>query len=59
MSDLFRQSDETACMDWVSGAMTVFFLAVFVGWTVGAYWPGNKAAMDAAARMPLDDGGEA
>lgn len=38
------------------GVMTVVFLGFFVGWAVWAWLPGNKKNMDAAARMPLDDG---
>lgn len=59
MSVLFRQALETASLGWISGLMTVFFLAMFVGWGLWAYWPSNRAAMEEMGRMPLDDGGEA
>ncbi len=38
------------------GTMTVIFLVFFVGWAVWAWLPANKDRMEAAARMPLDDG---
>lgn len=38
------------------GVMTVVFLGFFVAWAVWAWLPSNKETMDAAARMPLDDG---
>lgn len=59
MSVLFRQALETATLGWVSGLMTIFFLALFLGWAIWAFLPSNRDAMDEMARMPLDDGGEA
>ena len=41
---------------WTSGVMTAAFLLFFVGWAVWAWWPGNRASLDAAARLPFDDG---
>jgi cbb3-type cytochrome oxidase subunit 3 len=38
--------------------MTVIFLAWFVGWTIWAFLPSNRARFEEAARMPLTDGGE-
>ncbi len=38
------------------GYMTIVFFTSFVGWTLWAWWPSNKETMDAAGRMPLDDG---
>jgi cbb3-type cytochrome oxidase subunit 3 len=39
----------------VMGAMTVLFLACFAGWASWAWLPSNRANMDAAARLPLED----
>ncbi len=36
------------------GLATLLFLVVFLGWTLWAYAPGNRAAFEAAARLPLD-----
>lgn len=43
-------------LGWVPGVMTAAFLLFFIGWTVWAWWPSNRARMDAAARLPFDDG---
>lgn len=39
----------------VMGVMTVAFLICFTGWAAWAWWPSNRANMDAAARLPLED----
>lgn len=33
----------------------IFFMALFVGVLVYAFWPGNKRKFDDAARMPLKE----
>jgi cytochrome c oxidase cbb3-type subunit IV len=46
---------------WARFAATwglLYFFALFLGVVVFAYWPRNKAAFDAAARIPLRDGAE-
>lgn len=43
-------------LGWLMGGMTVVFLATFAGWTWWAWRPANRANMEAAARIPLDDG---
>ncbi len=48
----------TAAYGWVMGVMTAVFLAVFVGWAWWAWRPANRRAMDEAAMLPLNDGGE-
>lgn len=51
-----RDAAATAELGWVAGVMTAAFLLFFVAWTVWAYWPGNRARLEAAARLPFDDG---
>ena len=59
MTALFHQAADSYQFLWASAAMTALFVAVFLGWTAWAFWPSRKQAMEEAARMPLDDGGEA
>ncbi len=48
-------------MDLVTFYMTVrsywivWVMLLFVGMIVWVYWPNHRAAMDAHARIPLDD----
>ncbi len=42
-------------LGWLMGVVTVLFVSVFVGWAAWAYWPGRRAELDAAARLPLED----
>lgn len=34
----------------------LIFFPIFAGAVVYAYWPGNRAALDAQARIPFDEG---
>jgi cbb3-type cytochrome oxidase subunit 3 len=52
VTDAVAQSAE---LGWVLGVMTVTFFAAFVGWTLWAWWPANRARLDAAALLPLED----
>ncbi|MDP2311642.1 MAG: cbb3-type cytochrome c oxidase subunit 3 [Pseudomonadota bacterium] len=51
-----KDAAATAALGWAPGLMTAAFLLFFVGWTLWAWWPSNRANMEAAARLPLDDG---
>jgi cytochrome c oxidase cbb3-type subunit 4 len=33
----------------------IYFVLIFVGGCIYAFWPRNKAEFDRAARMPLED----
>ena len=35
-------------------AALLFFIALFVGVLIYAFWPGNKKRFDEAARIPLE-----
>lgn len=53
MNPIYRAGAETAQHVWVMGAMTVLFLACFLGWTWWAFARGNRSRMDEAALLPL------
>jgi len=53
MNPLFKEAALFAQHGWVMGAMTVLFLACFVGWTYWAYAGHNRENMERAARLPL------
>jgi len=56
MNPLFEQAERIVSGGVFMGVMTGVFLAFFIGWALWAYAPHRKDDMDAAARMPLDDG---
>ncbi|GDX81394.1 hypothetical protein LBMAG42_32050 [Deltaproteobacteria bacterium] len=41
-------------LGWLLGVMTIVFASVFVGWAVWAFLPSRRAAMEAAANLPLE-----
>jgi cbb3-type cytochrome oxidase subunit 3 len=45
---------ESTQLGWLMGVMTVGFVAVFVGWGAWAWLPSRRAAMEAAANLPLE-----
>lgn len=59
MNPVIEAAREGVTQGWLMGAMTIFFFTTFIGWTLWAWWPGNKDELDAAARLPLDDGPKA
>jgi cbb3-type cytochrome oxidase subunit 3 len=59
VNPLFNEAANTVQGVWVMGIMTAVFLVFFAGWVLWAYSPSRKDQMDAAARMPLNDGGDA
>ncbi len=56
MNPVFRAAAESIPNGWILGVMTVLFLTTFVAWTVWAWLPNNRARLEAAARLPLDEG---
>jgi len=58
MNQVLQAAAEQIRLGWVLGVMTVVFFAGFVGLTVWAFLPRNRARFEEAARMPLTDGGE-
>ncbi len=55
MNPIFAEARTTVDGMWIMGAMTVAFLVFFIGWTLWAYWPSRRAAMEEAAMLPFDD----
>jgi len=53
---VLKEGAAMAQMGWIMGAMTVAFMTAMIGWVVWTWLPSRKAAMDAAARMPLEEG---
>ena len=45
----------TTDLGWLLGAVTVWSVGVFVAWVVWAWLPSNRAALERAGRIPLDD----
>jgi cbb3-type cytochrome oxidase subunit 3 len=56
VNPLIEAAKDGLTQGWLMGVMTAVFLFFFTGWTLWAWWPANRETMDAAARMPLDDG---
>jgi cbb3-type cytochrome oxidase subunit 3 len=56
MNPLIEAAKDGLTQGWLMGGMTIVFLAFFVAWSLWAWAPFNRKSMEAAARMPLDDG---
>lgn len=59
MNPLLKHAAESVSMGWLLGLMTVFFLAIFLGWAFYAYRPKHREFMEELGRMPFTDGGDA
>lgn len=59
MNDVFRTAAQHVSHGWVLGVTTVLFVAVFAFWAWYALRPAHKQMLDDAARLPLNDGGDA
>lgn len=59
MNPVFKAAAATVENGWIMGVTTIFFFAVFIGWITWAWAPWNRKNLDAAAKLPFDDGGEA
>ena len=59
MNTLLKDAAESVGMGWLLGAMTVFFLAIFLAWAWYAYRPQHRSLMEDLGRMPFSDGGDA
>jgi cbb3-type cytochrome oxidase subunit 3 len=55
MDPIIEMARQSLTQGWLMGGMTLFFFASFLGWTLWAWWPGNRDTLEAAARMPLDE----
>ncbi|HSK19165.1 MAG TPA: CcoQ/FixQ family Cbb3-type cytochrome c oxidase assembly chaperone [Longimicrobiales bacterium] len=59
MNPVYRDAAGYVQNAWIMGAMTVLFVACFVGWTWWAYKGSNRARFEDAARLPLTTGDDA
>jgi cbb3-type cytochrome oxidase subunit 3 len=59
MNPVLREAGGYVEHAWLMGAMTVLFIACFVGWTWWAYAARNRAMMEEAALLPLTTGEDA
>ncbi len=57
MNPLFRAAADGMTAGTAMGVATLILVVVFTGWTVWAWWPGNRDAMERWARIPLDEDG--
>ncbi len=56
MNPVREAAAQAAGLGWVMGVSMLLFLVCFLGWAVWVYLPVNRARLEAAARLPLDDG---
>ena len=59
MNPVYREAAIYVEHAWIMGAMTVLFIACFVGWTWWAYAKRNRTHMAQAALLPLTTGDDA
>ena len=55
MNPVYTAAADNATLGWLLGGMTVCFLLFFLGWVVWAWLPSNRARLDAAALLPLEN----
>ena len=55
MNTVPMQAAESAGLGWMLGITTLMFMALFVGWFVWLWSPGQAQNMEAASRLPLED----
>lgn len=60
MNPLFQAAKESMTdeIGLAMGAMSLLFMAIFMGWSAWAYSPSNKARMEAWGTLPFHDDGE-
>jgi cbb3-type cytochrome oxidase subunit 3 len=59
MNPVFREAGSLAQHGWIMGAMTVLFLACFLGWSWWACAAHNRQKFEDAALLPLTTGDDA
>lgn len=58
MSQLTHEVAQNLQGAWIMGGMTGAFLLFFIGVTLWAWSPGQKKSLEAAGRIPFEEGGE-
>ncbi|HEY0306173.1 MAG TPA: hypothetical protein VGC44_14465 [Longimicrobiales bacterium] len=56
MNPVLHEGVRNAELGWISGIMTIVFIAFFVGWAWWAFAAGNRDRFEAARRLPLTNG---
>jgi cbb3-type cytochrome oxidase subunit 3 len=52
---VLREGAEAAQLGQLLGFTTLLFLAIMVAWTIWAWAPSRREAIERAAHLPLDD----
>jgi hypothetical protein len=55
VNTLLRAAADEVGLSGVLGGMTLVFLLCFVAWTLWAFLPSRRPAMEAASRLPFED----
>lgn len=55
LNPVFKAAAENTSLGWLMGLTTVLFMSAFLGWIAWVYLPSNRAGMEEASRMPLED----
>ncbi len=55
MNPVIREAVQSIELGWLLGALTVFFLALFVALVWWTYSPRNRSRMEEASRIPFMD----
>ncbi len=55
MNPIYRSAAELLQGGEVMGAMTIMFVFFFIAWAAWAWAPRNRALMDSARSIPLED----
>lgn len=56
MNHITQEGASTIAYGWVLGLTTAFFIAAFTGWVINLYRGSAKDGLEAAGRMPLEEG---
>jgi cbb3-type cytochrome oxidase subunit 3 len=59
VNPVFREAGTLVQHGWIMGAMTVLFMACFIGWSWWAYAAHNRRKFEDAALLPLTTGDDA
>lgn len=52
---VLKEGAAMAQMGWIMGVMTIIFTAIMVAWILWTWWPGHRAALEAASMLPFDE----
>jgi len=52
---IVEEGAHTAQYTWIGGVSLILFFSTFVAWTIWAWLPSRREAMEQAALLPFDD----